>query len=184
MATPMSEQRRPTIRLGKKKDPRADSVPPSNRKRDSLRGAEIKPVEIQIDGDALTRERADAGGDIDELLGRLLARATQAELRAQQLEQTVARMNEERAILDARLAECVRHLDEADTQRAALEAQLTAEQAQQPRRDSPVTLAYVRQMTAELLRAIDRIAPRVSYSDIPTPHPPSDLPTPRSRSGR
>jgi phage shock protein A len=149
-----------------KRDPRADSVPPSARKV----GVESK------------RESDGTGTDIDELLGRLLARATQAEVHAQHLEQTLQRLNEERVVLEARMAELVRQLDDADTQRASLEAQLKMT-SQSRRTDGPVTLAYVRSMAAELVRALDRITPR-SPSELPMPRSPSDIPTPRPRSDR
>ena len=167
----MSEQRRPTQKLGRaKRDPRVDSVPPSGRSKDSKR-----PEALAIEGAS--------GGDIDELLGRLLARATQAEVHAQHLEQTLARLNEERVVLEARMAELVRQLDDADTHRASLEAQVKTV-SQSRRTDGPVTLAYVRSMAAELVRALDRVGSRSSPSEVPTPRPPSDLPTPRSRSDR
>jgi len=168
----MSEQRRPTQKLGraKQRDPRVDSVPPSGRGKDSKR-----PEALAIEGAT--------GGDIDELLGRLLARATQAEVHAQHLEQTLARLNEERVVLEARMAELVRQLDDADTHRASLEAQVKTVSASR-RTDGPVTLAYVRSMAAELVRALDRVGSRSSPSEVPTPRPPSDLPTPRSRSDR
>ena len=168
------------MRLGRKRDPRMESTPPSARKPpapDSKRDG----VE---DADAIAV--ASQGGDIDELLGRLLARATQAEVHAQHLEQTLARLNEERAILESRLADLVRQLDDADTQRASLEAQVKMTSATR-RTDAPVTLAYVRSMAAELVRALDRIqAPRMTppVSDLPTPRPPSDIPTPRPRTER
>jgi len=167
----MSEQRRPTQKLGRaRRDPRTDSVPPSGRGKDSKR-----PEPLAIEGAS--------GGDIDELLGRLLARATQAEVHAQHLEQTLARLNEERVVLEARMAELVRQLDDADTHRASLEAQVKTV-SQSRRTDGPVTLAYVRSMAAELVRALDRVGSRSSPSEVPTPRPPSDLPTPRSRSDR
>lgn len=149
-----------------------DSVPPSSKKSsDSKR-------ELP----AVTGEEK-SGGDIDELLGRLLARATQAEVHAQHLEQTLARLNEERAILESRMAELVRQLDDADTQRASLEAQVKTT-PQGRRTDGPVTLAYVRSMAAELVRALDRLQMRMTPSDLPTPRPPSELPTPRPRTDR
>jgi chromosome segregation ATPase len=150
-----------------KRDPRVDSVPPSARKL----GPESK------------REAPDGATDIDELLGRLLARATQAEVHAQHLEQTLQRLNEERAVLEARMAELVRQLEDADTHRASLEAQAkTAGGAR--RSEGPVTLAYVRSMAAELVRALDRVTPRSSPSDLPLPRTPSEIPTPRPRSDR
>ena len=162
------------MRLGKKRDPRSDSLPPSARKPDSKR-------------DSLAAAGVDGatGGDIDELLGRLLARATQAEVHAQHLEQTLARLNEERVMLEARMTELVRQLDDADTHRASLEAQLKT-QSQSRKTEGPVTLAYVRSMAAELVRALDRVGSRSGsmVSDLPTPRPPSDLPTPRPRSDR
>ncbi len=191
----MSEQRRPTVRLGKKRDPRAESVPPSSRKggpdsappsnrkperRESARGLD---AHARPDLDAeLARERTDAGGDMDEVLGRLLARATRAEVRAQQLEQTLARLNEERVVLEARLAEVTRQLNDADTARASLEAQARSVGPVR-RNDGPVTLAYVRSMAAELVRALDRLAPgRPPVSDLPLPRTPSETPTPRPQS--
>jgi hypothetical protein len=56
--------------------------------------------------------------------------------------------------------------------------------SQSRRTDGPVTLAYVRSMAAELVRALDRVGSRSGHSEVPTPRPPSDLPTPRSRSDR
>jgi len=160
------------MRLGRKRDPRMDSVPPSSKKGDSKK--ELPAVTPEVDK---------TGGDIDELLGRLLARATQAEVHAQHLEQTLARLNEERVVLEARMAELVRQLDDADTQRASLEAQVRTP-AQGRRTDAPVTLAYVRSMAAELVRALDRLQMRMTPSDLPTPRPPSELPTPRPRTDR
>jgi phage shock protein A len=165
----MSEQRRPTARLGKKRDPRADSLPPSARKgteskRDGAGAAEAAPV-----------------SDVDELLGRLLARATQAEVHAQHLEQTLARLNEERVILEARMADLVRQLDDADTNRARLEAQVKTAPSTR-RTDGPVTLAYVRSMAAELVRALDRL--QLRGTDLPTPRTRSMTPLPRSRTDR
>jgi len=168
----MSEQRRPTVRMGRKRDPRADSVPPSGRKADAKRD----------DGPPSSDKQQGSGGDIDELLGRLLARATQAEVHAQHLEQTLARLNEERVVLEARMAELVRQLEDADTQRASLEAQLKTTSPAARRTEAPVTLAYVRSMAAELVRALDRLQMRGTPSDLPTPRPPSDLPTPRPQS--
>jgi len=176
----MSEQRKPTMRLGRaKRDPRADSVPPSMRKPDSKRDSLAAGA---LDGATVNAN----AGDIDELLGRLLARATQAEVHAQHLESTLARLNEERVVLEARVTELVRQLDDADTQRASLEAQLKTT-SQSRRTDGPVTLAYVRSMAAELVRALDRVSnssSRTMVSDLPTPRPPSDIPTPRPRSDR
>jgi phage shock protein A len=170
----MSEQqRRPTARFGRtKRDPRVDSVPPSSRAKD---GRISESKRDAVDGVP--------AGDIDELLGRLLARATQAEVHAQHLEQTLARLNEERAILEARMADLVRQLDDADTMRASLEVQ--AKTVNQSRRaDGPATLAYVRSMAAELVRALDRVTPRGSQSDLPAARTPSEIPTPRPRSDR
>lgn len=167
------------MRLGRKRDPRVDSVPPSGRKLppDSKQG--LDDVAAAVAGIA-----GASGSDIDELLGRLLARATQAEVHAQHLEQTLARLNEERVVLEARMAELVRQLDDADTARASLEAQVRTV-AQTRHTDGPVTLAYVRSMAAELVRALDRVGVRPpSLTDLPTPRPPSDIPTPRPRSDR
>ena len=172
----MSEQRRPTLRMGRKRDPRADSVPPSARKADAKRDG--------TDAAAVAVAAGATGGDIDELLGRLLARATQAEVHAQHLEQTLARLNEERVMLEARLSELVRQLDDADTQRASLEAQLRSTNTSARRTEAPITLAYVRSMATELVRALDRLQMRGTPSEVPTPRPPSDLPTPRPRSDR
>jgi phage shock protein A len=157
----MSDQRRPTTRLGKarQRDPRVDSVPPSTRKAEAKDGA----------------------ADIDELLGRLLARATQAEVHAQHLEQTLQRLNEERAVLEARASELARQLEDADTHRASLEAQLRST-SQSRRTEAPITLAYVRSMAAELVRALDRLPNRGASSEYP--RSPSDAPTPRPRSER
>lgn len=164
----MSEQRRPTARMGRKRDPRVDSVPPSARKL-----PESKRDVAAVEG---------AGaGDVDELLGRLLARATQAEVHAQHLEQTLARLNEERVILEARIAELTRQLEDADTHRASLEAEVRTT----PRRtDGPVTLAYVRSMAAELVRALDRLQMRSLTPAELSQRPISDLPTPRARTER
>jgi hypothetical protein len=175
MALPMSDQRRPTARFGRaKRDPRMDSTPPSSARKgpDSKREGEAALPLV---------------GDIDELLGRLLARATQAEVHSKQLEQMLQRMNEERVMLDARLADLQRQLEDADTMRASLEVQAKTA-ASQRRTDGPVTLAYVRSMAAELVRALDRITPARSTSDLPLPlvgrTTPSEIPTPRPRSDR
>lgn len=171
------------MRLGRaKRDPRADSVPPSMRKPDSKRDS---LAAAGVDGAAVA---GGGNGDIDELLGRLLARATQAEVHSQHLEQTLARLNEERVVLEARMSELIRQLDDADTSRASLEAQLRTT-SQSRKTDGPVTLAYVRSMAAELVRALDRVQGTSSrstamVSDLPTPRPPSDIPTPRPRSDR
>lgn len=152
--------------MGRKKDARADSVPPSARRGEAKRDGDAPPSDKQ-------------GGDIDELLGRLLARATQAEVHSQHLEQTLARLNEERVVLEARMAELVRQLDDADTHRASLEVQVKAGAR---RSEPPVTLAYVRGMATELVRALDRLQVRATPSDLPAPRSQSDLPTPRPQS--
>jgi hypothetical protein len=163
----MSDPRRPTSRMGRvKRDPRVDSVPPSARKA----GPDSK------------REEGTAP-DIDELLGRLLARATQAEVHAQHLEQTLQRLNEERVVIEARMAELVRQLEAADAHRASLEAQLKTTHSSR-RSDGPVTLAYVKGMAAELMRALDRIVPNMTPSNLPMARTPSEIPTPRPRSDR
>lgn len=157
--------------------PSARKMPPPDSKREGVADPDAAAVAAQ----------GSSGGDIDELLGRLLARATQAEVHAQHLEQTLARLNEERVVLESRMANLVRQLDDADTQRASLEAQVKTTSTGR-RTDAPVTLAYVRSMAAELVRALDRMqAPRMTpmpVSDLPTPRPPSDIPTPRPRTER
>ena len=165
----MSDQRKPTTRLGRVKrgDPRVDSVPPSARKGESRR----PPA-------------SDGATDIDELLGRLLARATQAEVHAQQLEQTLQRLNEERVVLESRMTDLVRQLEEGDAHRATLEAQLRSTGSGR-KSEGPVTLAYVRSMAAELVRAIDRVTPVMTPSNLPAVvRPTSDAPTPRPRTDR
>ncbi len=144
-------------------------MPPSAR----ARGPESKRPET------LGAVEGAPAADVDELLGRLLARATQAEVHAQHLEQTLARVNEERIVLEARVSELARLLDDADTERASLEAQLKHPNMSR-RTDGPVTLAYVRSMAAELVRALDRVGSRApSNPDLPAARMPSDLPTPR-----
>ena len=174
----MSDPRKPTTRLGRvKRDPRVDSTPPSARKSETRRPpTESKRPPSPSHG-------ADGATDIDELLGRLLARATQAEVHAQQLEQTLQRLNEERLVLESRMMDLVHQLEDADAHRAQLEAQLRTGGGKN-RSEGPVTLAYVRSMAAELVRAIDRVAPAMTPSNLPVVRPPSDLPTPRPRTER
>lgn len=162
----MSDPRKPTTRLGRvKRDPRVESVPPSARKADSKR----PPT-------------SEGATDIDELLGRLLARATQAEVHAQQLEQTLQRLNEERVVLESRMADLVHQLEEGDAHRAQLEAQLRSSGGSR-KSEGPVTLAYVRSMAAELVRAIDRVTPAMTPSNLPAVVR-SEAPTPRPRTDR
>ena len=86
-------------------------------------------------------------------------------------------------MIEARMAELVRQLEAADTHRASLEAQLRTTHSAR-RSDGPVTLAYVKGMAAELTRALDRIVPNMTPSNLPMARTPSEIPTPRPRSDR
>src|SRR5262245_34909944 len=140
----MSEQqRRPTIRVGRRRDPRAETLPPAESKsslppaagsRRSLTPGEREPGRYRRRATEPPEALARAA-DADEMMGRLLARATQAETRVRALEQVVARLNEDRLLLEARIAD--------------LEA------GRKPKAD--LSIAAARALATELLSVLERL---------------------------
>lgn len=166
----MSEVRRPTTRLGRKKDPRTDTLPPARAMSDSLlpRVEPLRkfPTEEARTGrsarleELLAREKAERDSDADKM-GALLARATEAELSAKNALATMKK-------LEARVAEL-------EKENAALETQMAVfrrggRPTMPERHDSVPTLATARSLATELGKVLDKIASRdKDRSDLPTP---------------
>lgn len=167
----MSEIRRPTTRLGRKKDPRVDTVPPPTPKRSvppPSRGRTSEGLLPRVDGgrkfgeepktnpmnrleDLLAREKAEREADADKI-GELLVRATRAEAERQKLLERVAD-------LEAKLSATERD-------KATLEGQVTGGRR---KHDSVPTLATARAIAGELARVLERIRDKPSQTDLPAP---------------
>jgi hypothetical protein len=171
----MSEIRRPTTKLGRKKDPRVDTVPPPPAKREpaSQRGRPSEGMLPRVDGrrfsadepktspmtrleDLLAREKAEREADADKL-GELLARATRAEAEREKL-------------LD-RLSDMEAKLNSVERERAALESQLAGGRR---KHDSAPTLATARAIAGELARVLERLRDKTTTAP--------DLPSTKTRS--
>ncbi len=121
----------------------------------------------------LAKERAQAEGDLDVLLGRLIARATQAEQRVSQLEKTLAKLNEERTVQDARMAELRRQVE--DLEKASWEPPTAGRGRRSGEsRDHAASILALRTLVGDMMRQIDRLANGRATL-------PSDPPTPRVR---
>jgi hypothetical protein len=180
----MSDPRKPTTKLGRqRRDPRTESVPPSRqteeillrarRKSDSglpavlpergLRGA-APPARVETRRgpsleEELDRERAERAAEAD-LMGQILARATQAEARVRVLEQSLARVNEERVLAESQLAAVRAELEEVlRANKASYDAQSHAlgERAPDSRADHRAELRAARSLAAELLASLDAV---------------------------
>lgn len=149
---PRSDPPLPTARrAGKKTDAELHAVaapPPSIRQKDPA--GRIADLESE-----LAHERAERAAEAD-LLGQILARATQAEARVKLLEQTLARVNEERALAEAQL-QAVRA--EIDGLLADKKAVYTAQKDSlaDGRGDSRPQLRAMRSLAQELLQSLDSI---------------------------
>ncbi len=126
----------------------------------------------------LQHERAERAAEAD-LLGQILARATQAEARVKILEQTLARVNEERAMAEAQLQAVRAEIDGLLADRKATYTAQTSSLSEPPRAsDSRPQLRAMRSLAHELLSTLDTILtagaskPPPSSSRSPT----SDLP--------
>lgn len=159
----MSEPRRPTTKLGRRRDPRAESVPPGRRLTQPELGAVVvgkmkdPTARVAQLEQELARERAERTAEAD-LMGQILARATQAEARVRLLEEALARANEERAIAEAQLQSTRAELEQllADA-KATFDAgaSLLPAVAGERRSDSRPALQAARSLAAELLQSID-----------------------------
>lgn len=192
----MSEPRRPTTKLGRKRDPRIDSVPPErSEERAFQRRASQSDIPVvgqpigkmkdptmrvaQLE-EELARERAERTAEAD-LMGQILARATQAEARVSLLEQSLARANEERAVAEGQLhttrAELDRFLAETkakfDTDNSLLPSPVSDRRFQ-----SRPQLQAARALAHELLQSIDAALAQEPPSQRPR------VPTLRPKAGR
>lgn len=199
----MSDQRRPTARFGRRtKDPRSDdsSPPPrepehvdrprsdpprrAGRKTDAeLHAVAAPPPSIRTKDPAgritdleseLAHERAERAAEAD-LLGQILARATQAEARVKILEQTLARVNEERALAEAQLQAVRAEIDGLLADKKATYTAATASLSETGRAgDSRPQLRAMRSLAQELLQSLDTILGSAGAS---RPPPSSGTPT-------
>jgi len=91
----MSEPRRPTTKLGRRRDPRAESVPAGRRLTQPELGAVVvgkmkdPTARVAQLEQELARERAERTAEAD-LMGQILARATQAEAALKAAEEALA----------------------------------------------------------------------------------------------
>jgi hypothetical protein len=182
----MSDQRRPTARFGRRtNDPRVDeSVPPTREPERVDRPASDRPTARGRKTDAelhavaasppsirskdpvgritdleseLAHERAERAAEAD-LLGQILARATQAEARVKILEQTLARVNEERAMAEAQLQAVRAEIDGLLADKKATYTAQTSSLAEPSRGpDSRPQLRAMRSLAQELLQSLDSI---------------------------
>lgn len=178
----MSESRRPTTKVGRRRDPRLDSLPPDRpeervvlrrashpdlpaaRVIGKVRDPAARIAELE---DALAQERAERAAEAD-LLGQILARATQAEGRVSLLEQSLARANEERAIAEGQLQSARAELERllADAKASFDTQSLVTAVASERRFDSRPQLQAVRALAADLLQSVDALM-RTSPSQRP-----------------
>jgi chromosome segregation ATPase len=128
----------------------------------------------------LATERAERTAEAD-LMGQILARATQAEARVSLLEQSLARANEERAIAEGQLQSARAELDRflADT-KASFDANnsLLPSPVSDRRFQSRPQLHAARALAAELLHSIDAALGNEPASQRPR------VPTLRPKAGR
>lgn len=178
----MSESRHPTTKLGRRRDPRLDTLPPDGpvervvlrrTSRSGLPAARVigkvtDPADrlAQIEAE-LAQERAERTAEAD-LLGQILARATQAEGRVALLEQSLARANEERAIAEGQLQSARTELERllADAKASFDTHNLVTAVASERRFESRPQLQAVRALAADLLQSVDALM-RASPSQRP-----------------
>jgi hypothetical protein len=177
--------RRPTQKLTRtRRDPRIDSVPPPREERlttsspvpkgavrTTLQGRGTMPPSRSLTPKApsvraraetveeqLARERAERAADADHM-GQLIARAIKAETRAKQLEDMVARLNDERAKLEAEFQSAKRAFAEQlaeQRERFAAEPK-TGRNKALAKAESSSSLSNVRTVATELVRLLDRL---------------------------
>ena len=160
--------------------------PPSIRSKDPL--GRIADLENE-----LAHERAERAAEAD-LLGQILARATQAEARVKILEQTLARVNEERTLAEAQLQAVRAEIDSLLADKKATYKEQTSS-LEQRATDSKPQLRAMRALAHELLQKLDMVL-AVGASRPPPSKPPSSpgserpassqgkRPTMRPRAGR
>jgi hypothetical protein len=203
----MSDQRRPTARFGRRanKDPRVDdSVPPtrepekidrrsdrpSPRTRRTAPDLPVVAVPASIRNkdplgriadleSELARERAERAAEAD-LLGQILARATQAEARVKILEQTLARVNEERTLAEAQLQAVRAEIDALLADRKAAYTAQTSSLEPTRGSDSRPQLRAMRALANELLQSLDTVL-AASATRPPPSKPPSKPPSSRGQ---
>lgn len=118
----------------------------------------------------LTRERAERTAEAD-LMGQILARATQAEARVKILEQTLARVNEERALAESQLQTVRAELERLHGDRKDAYALQTS--SLDPKPDNRPQLRAMRSLVLDLLQVLDTVLMQ-GVSD--RPPPPSSRP--------
>lgn len=189
----MSESRHPTTKLGRRRDPRLDTLPPDRPeervvlRRTSRSGLPAARVIGKVTDPAarvigkvtdpsarlaelereLAQERAERTAEAD-LLGQILARATQAEGRVALLEQSLARANEERAVAEGQLQSARTELERllADAKASFDTNNLVTAVASERRFESRPQLQAVRALAADLLQSVDALM-RASPSQRP-----------------
>ena len=141
--------------------------PPSIRSKDPV--GRIADLESE-----LAHERAERAAEAD-LLGQILARATQAEARVKILEQTLARVNEERALAEAQLQAVRAEIDGLLADRKAAYKEQTSSLEPTRGSDSKPQLRAMRALAHELLQKLDTVL-AAGVSRPPPSRPPSSRP--------
>ena len=185
--------RRPTQKLTRtRRDPRIDSVPPPKEERLAVsspapkgstrttltgrgtlppsRSMTPKAHSLRAGSDTaeeqLARERAERASEADHM-GQLIARVTKAEARARQLEDMVARLNDERAKLEAEFQSAKRAFaEQLAEQRATFESFAPEPKTARSKtigKMETASISNVRTVATELVRLLDRL------SDAPAP---------------
>lgn len=122
----------------------------------------------------LAHERAERAAEAD-LLGQILARATQAEARVKILEQTLARVNEERTLAEAQLQAVRAEIDSLLADKKATYKEQTSS-LESRATDSKPQLRAMRALAHELLQKLDTVLAVAGASRPPPSHPPSSRP--------
>lgn len=190
--------RRPTQKLTRtRRDPRIDSVPPPKEERlhtsapvpkgaarTTLTGRGTMPPSRSLTPKApsvraraetveeqLARERAERASDADHM-GQLIARAIKAESRAKQLEDMVARLNDERARLEAEFQSAKRAFaEQLAEQRSALEnftPEAKTNRSKTLGKIETASITNARTVANELVRLLDRLSETPPSSRAPT----------------
>ena len=191
--------RRPTQKLPRtRRDPRSDdSIPPPKEERLNVsapvpkgavrttltgrgtmppsRSMTPKAASVRVRGESveeqLARERAERASDADHM-GQLIARAIKAEARNKQLEDMVARLNDERAKLEAEFRLAKRAFaEQLAEQRSALEnftpEAKTGRSKTIGKMEAP-SISNARNVATELVRLLERLSDAPPSSRAPT----------------
>ena len=159
----------------RKRDPRMDTDPPSGNAPDSASARQRKATQKELhaivapavairakDPHAriaeieaeLTKERAERTAEAD-LMGQILARATQAEARVKILEQTLARVNEERTLAESQLQTVRAELEGLLADRTDVYTQTRTSLDSKP--DTRPQMRAMRSLVLELLQVLDGV---------------------------